>query len=133
MVEGQHDAVVRELLARIGRLDVDAALELVTDDVVLELPFRADGGPRRLEGDDAKRFVRAMPKLFARLPFCEVVVHGNLPSGQVVAEYSSGGTTREGRPYRNAYVALFGIRDGRVATWREYFDPTVVAAAFPPG
>lgn len=124
--------VVRELIEKVGRLDVEAALELVADDLVLELPFRSDGGPRRLVGDAARRFVRAMPKLFATLPFHDVVVHGALPSGQVVAEYASDGTTVAGRSYRNSYVAFFGVRDGRIATWREYFDPTAIAAAFPP-
>ncbi len=124
--------VVRQLIARIGRLEVDAALELLADDLVLELPFRGDGGPRRLEGDAARRFIRAMPKLFATLPFHDIVVHGALPSGQVVAEYASDGTTHTGRSYRNTYVAFFGVRDGRIATWREYFDPSVVDAAFAP-
>lgn len=128
----QDVAVVRELIDRIGRLDVDGALELVADDVVLELPFRGDGGPRRLEGDAARRFVRSMPKLFATLPFHDVVMHGTLPSGQVVAEYASDGTTHAGRSYRNAYVAFFEVSEGRIATWREYFDPTVITAAFPP-
>jgi ketosteroid isomerase-like protein len=131
-MEDRAVKVVRELIALIGRLEVDAALEMLADDVVLELPFRGDGGPRRLQGDDARRFVRAMPKLFATLPFHDVVVHGTLPSGQVVAEYASDGTTHAGRSYRNAYVAFFEVRDGRIATWREYFDPTVIAAAFPP-
>jgi ketosteroid isomerase-like protein len=133
MTVEHHDVeVVRELIARVGQLDVEAALELVADDFVLELPFRGDGGPRRLEGDAARRFVRAMPKLFATLPFRDVVVHGALPTGPVVAEYASDGTTHSGRPYRNAYIALFWVSDGRIATWREYFDPTVVAAAFSP-
>ena len=26
---------------------------------------------------------------------------------------------------------FFTVRDGRVAAWREYFDPTAIAAAFP--
>lgn len=130
-MERRDVQVVRELIARIGRLEVEAALELVTDDLVLELPFRGDGAPRRLEADAARRFVWAMPKPFATLSFPEVVVHGALPSGQVVAEYASDGVTRAGRPYRNAYVAFFTVRDGRVAAWREYFDPTAIAAAFP--
>ena len=123
--------VVRQLIELIGRLEVDAALELVTDDLVLELPFRGDGGSRRLEGDDAKTFIRAMPKLFSQLAFRDVVVHGRLPSGQIVAEYRSNGITRAGRAYPNSYVAFFELRGGRIASWREYFDPTVVAAAFP--
>jgi ketosteroid isomerase-like protein len=130
---GPDDAeVVRQLLERVGRLDVDAAFELLAKELLLELPFRGDGGPRRMEGDDARAFVRAMPKLFARLPFHDVVVHGPLPSGEVVAEYRSDGLTRAGRPYANAYVGFFRVRAGQVTSWREYFDPTVVAAAFPP-
>jgi ketosteroid isomerase-like protein len=123
--------VVRRLLELVGSFEIDDALDLVTHDLVLELPFRADGGPRRLEGDDAKSFIRSIPKLFERLPFRDVVVHGCLPSGVVVAEYRSDGTTRAGRRYSNSYVAFFELRAGRVANWREYFDPNVVAAAFP--
>lgn len=123
--------VVRTAIELLGRLEVDAVLELLTDDFVLELPFRADGGPRRLEGDDARAFIRAMPKLFRELSMTELVVHGRLPSGQVVAEYRSEGVTRSGRAYPNSYVGFFGLRDGRISSWREYFDPNVVAAAFP--
>jgi uncharacterized protein len=123
--------VVRRLIELVGRFEIEDALQLVVDDLVLEFPFRGDGGPRRLEGHAAKQMIRAMPKLFTQLPFHDVVVHGQLPSGQVVAEYRSDGVTRHGRPYPNAYVGFFSLRDGRVATWREYFDPMVVANAFP--
>lgn len=132
MMADRDTAVVRQLIELVGRLDVVAALELVTDDLVLEFPFRGDGGPRRLEGDGAKSFIRAMPKLFSQLPFRDVMVHGRLPSGQVVAEYTSDGITRTGRAYANSYVGFFELRGGRIAFWREYFDPNVVAAAFPP-
>jgi uncharacterized protein len=128
-----HDdaAVVRRAIDFVGALDIEAAIALTTDDLVLELPFRADGGPRRLEGDDARRFMRSLPKLLAQMSFHDVVVHGQLPSGAVVAEYRSAGITRAGRDYPNAYVAFFCLRDGRIASWREYFDPNVVASAFP--
>jgi ketosteroid isomerase-like protein len=122
--------VVRRLIELVGSFSLDEALALVTDDLILELPFRGDGGPRRMEGDDARMFIRSLPKLFVTLPFRDVVVHGRLPSGIVVAEYRSHGVTRAGRPYRNTYLALFGMRGDRVATWCEYFDPNVVASAF---
>ncbi len=125
-------AVVRQLIDLIGRFEIDAALELVTDDLILEFPFRGDGGARRLEGAAARGFIRMMPKVFSQLPFHDVVVHGRLPSGWVVAEYRSDGVTRSGRAYSNSYVGFFELRRGRVAFWREYFDPNVVAAAFPP-
>jgi ketosteroid isomerase-like protein len=123
-------AVVERVIGLIGDLDVEAALELVTDDLVLELPFRADGGSRRLEGDDARRFMRALPRLFTQMRFSDVVVHGQLPSGLIVAEYTSNGMTIAGSAYPNVYVGFFRMRQGRIAGWREYFDPNVVTAAF---
>ncbi len=123
-------ATVQRLIDLVGQLDVAAALDLVTDDFVLELPFRADGGPRRMEGDDARTFIRTMPRLFSQLPFRDVAVHGRLPSGQIVAEYRCDGVTRSGRDYPNSYVGFFEVRGDRIAFWREYFDPNVVAAAF---
>ena len=124
--------VVRRALQLVSDLDMDAALELLTEDVVLELPFRSDGGPRTMRGADARSFFRSLPKLLSRLDFREVAVHGALPSGLVVAEYSSSGLTRSGKDYPNRYVGFFTLRDGLIAGWREYFDPTIVSAAFAP-
>ena len=123
--------IVRRALDAMGALDIEAVSALLADDFVLELPFRADGGPRRLDADAALAFMRAMPKLFREMPFHHVVVHGALPSGEIVAEYRSDGVTKAGRAYPNRYVAFFTVRDGRIARWREFFDPNVVAAAFP--
>lgn len=122
---------VQRALDAMGELDIDAVSALLTDDFVLELPFRADGGPRELDAAAALAFMRAMPKLFRAMPFHDVVVHGALPSGEIVAEYRSEGVTKAGRDYPNRYVAFFTMCDGRIARWREFFDPNVVAAAFP--
>ena len=132
MIELDHDdlGTVRRALDAMGRLDIAAVLESLDDEFVLELPFRADGGPRTLAGDDARAFMRAMPKLFSAMPFHDVVVHGALPSGEIVAEYRSEGVTKAGRAYPNRYVAFFAMRHGRIARWREFFDPNMVAAAF---
>lgn len=119
-----------KLVRHVIELNIRDVLPLLSDDLVLELPFRHDGGPRVLRGEPARLFLAGMADLFSRLDFYDVVVHGQLPSGTVVAEYRSNGRTRAGRAYSNAYVALLTVRDRQVATWREYFDPTVVSAAF---
>ena len=125
--------LVRRVIELVGELEMEAALELVADDYVLELPFRGDGGPRVLHGSDAKAFMRMLPKLLARLSFYDVVIHGRVAGGQIVAEYRSDGLTRSGAPYPNAYVAFFEVSGGRITRWREYFDPSVVSAAFGAG
>lgn len=126
-------ALVREVLQRVGDLDIEAALELITEDVLLELPFREDGGPRRMQGAEPRAFFCVLPQLFSRLAFHDVVVHGALDSGVVVAEYASAGPTRAGRDYPNRYVAFLGVRDGQVDSWREYFNPLVVSRSFASG
>jgi ketosteroid isomerase-like protein len=123
--------VVRQIIECIGVLDVDGMMALIADDFTLEFPYRADGGPRVLEGDAARAFLRAMPKLFTRMHMYDIVVHGKTATGEVVAEYRSDGLTKPGRAYPNVYVGFLQVRDGKVARWREYFDPNVVAAAFP--
>jgi ketosteroid isomerase-like protein len=123
-------ALVHQVLQLVGDLDIDTALSLISDDFTLEFPFRGDGGPRHLHGTDARSFLRAMPRLFTRLRFENVIVHGALPSGLVVAEYTSDGLTFRGDPYRNSYVAFFAVGQGCLTSWREYFDPTVVTEAF---
>lgn len=130
-MRGDRDlAVVRQVVQRMGALDVDGALELVTDDLVLELPFRHDGGARTLSGGDARRFMRLLPALLDELRFEDITIHGALPSGEIVAEYRGNGRTRSGRPYRNTYVGFFTVHDGLVSRWREFFDPIVTSESF---
>jgi uncharacterized protein len=47
-----------------------------------------------------------------------------------VADYRSDGVWREsGHRYRQVYVGIFEVADGRISEWREYFDPAVVQAS----
>jgi ketosteroid isomerase-like protein len=41
---------------------------------------------------------------------------------QVVLEWTSRASTREGRPYENGCIGVFTIREGRIQDVREYMD-----------
>lgn len=51
---------------------------------------------------------------------------------RVVAEFSSGGTLVNGDTYRNDYLFLFRVREGRIAYVGEYFNPDVVREKIAP-
>jgi ketosteroid isomerase-like protein len=121
--------VVAKAIRAISDLDVDEALRWVATDLILELPFRSGGHPTTLVGADAHAFLRFMPKVFARMEFHDVVIHGATPSGLIAAEYRSNGLTRTGKPYANTYAAFFEVADGQVTRWREYFNPDIVTEA----
>jgi ketosteroid isomerase-like protein len=42
---------------------------------------------------------------------------------QAVAEFASEGTLLNGSPYRNTYLALSVVRDGKIRYWQEFSDP----------
>jgi ketosteroid isomerase-like protein len=105
--------VVAKAIRAISDLDVDEALRWVATDLIL----------------DAHAFLRFMPKVFARMEFHDVVIHGATPSGLIAAEYRSNGLTRTGKPYANTYAAFFEVADGQVTRWREYFNPDIVTEA----
>ena len=41
---------------------------------------------------------------------------------QVIAEWTSGATARGGAAYRNHNIGVFTVRDGKIASVREYTD-----------
>lgn len=129
LVPDDSVAVVQRYLTCISELDVDGALAVVADDVIIEMPFVAQG-QTQVQGEAAHSFLRALPKLFTQMRFFDVVIHGLTESGYVVAEFKSDGITRRGPPYPNRYVALFQVKDGKIGTLREYYDPNVVVSAF---
>jgi uncharacterized protein len=121
--------IVRRVIQAVGALDIVTARQWLADDLVLELPFRAGGHSRRLVGRDAHAFMGLLPRIFDRMDFTTIEVHGATPSGVIAAEYVSNGLTRTGQPYPNAYAAFFEVSNGKVTRWREYFNPDVIVAA----
>lgn len=123
-------ALVRKMLEAVGELRIDDALSLLSPELLLEMPIRHDGGKPSMLGEAALRFIGSIPKMFKRMNFTEITVHGSTGSGVVAAEYRSNGFTIAGEPYSNVYAGFFRIRDGKIVHWREYYDPVVIANSF---
>lgn len=126
---GSDVEIVERAIRAVGDLDIVEARRWLADVLVLELPFRGGGHPRTLVGPDAHAFMELLPKVFERMDFTTVEVHGPTPSGVIAAEYVSNGLTKAGKPYPNSYAAFFEVSGGKVTRWREYFNPDVIVAA----
>jgi ketosteroid isomerase-like protein len=125
--------IVDSALDAVSRLDMAAVADMFADDGVLELPNRADG-PRVMAGrSEVGEFLAIPPQALKDMPIVDRRYYETTDPSVVVAEYRSEGTTRQGRPYRNRYIALFEFdTSGKIALWREYFDPQAVRDAFAP-
>jgi len=130
--------VVRDYWRAVHGQDADGLRAILADDVVTELPFsesgRVDPGSfRAFRGIDevmafwATAWSREGDGLGVFNP--EVTVSGD---GRVVFIEGFGQVTmrQTGRDYRNRYVLRIVLRDGKVASFREYYNPIIAARAF---
>jgi len=107
---------------------LDQALELMADDATWWMCGRPDRfiyGGLYSKAEFAEQ-IRSFLGVMAQFSF---VPTGMTAEGERVAvEAKSHGETPEGKVYKNLYNILFELREGRIQTVREYFDPLEVLA-----
>ncbi|MFG1925388.1 limonene-1,2-epoxide hydrolase family protein [Cryptosporangium sp. NPDC048952] len=115
-------AVVVEFLAALERLDVDAALDLVSDDVVYQnVPLRPARG-RAAVGRTLRQMMRFCSGFEARMQ--NVAANGPI----VLTERID--VLRRGSWKAEFWVCgTFEVRAGQIVLWRDYFDWTTLLAA----
>lgn len=116
----------RELVERQARAweagDLDAIVADFAPDGVLISP----GG--RWQGPEAIRAAAA--GFFAEVASVSIEVTRVLANGASgAAEWTWTETHHDGTPHTARDAIIFGVRDGRVVYWREYFDPAELEAA----
>ncbi len=115
-----NDRMVREFLAAWERRDTAHILSRWTDDGVYHAMPMAP-----IVGRDA---LRAFVESFEGVPGGRLEIHHQVASDDVVMNERTDHITFGGRPLVVPICAVFDIRDGRIAAWREYFDLALFAA-----
>jgi ketosteroid isomerase-like protein len=118
-------AVAERFLSAMSRLDIDAVFEVLADDVVCSFPT-APGGPQEIRGRDTNRafYTTTIRPMIPTFSLTRVAVHPLADDPErVVAEFASEGSLVDGVPYRNTYLALVTVRDGKIARYQEFSDP----------
>ena len=107
----------------------DGMLDLFADDVVFEFPYAPEGLPKRLEGRAA--LAAHLARIGPLLSFGTMELGDVHAAGETVVIESSctGQGAATGVPYNQTYVSVVTLRDGRIAHYRDYWNPLVVLAA----
>ena len=101
--------------------DIEAYLDLLADDMVMEWMYPYPGFQSRMDGGDRLReFYRGMADRVrgSRSEFRDVVVHQSTDPEVVIAEFTrdmSGGTAVP-------YIVVIRVRDGKIVHYRDYFQ-----------
>jgi uncharacterized protein len=122
-------AVVERFLAANRSLDVDGMFAEIGPDAVWSFPTAPPGAPREVSGKETNRqFFDSLRPMWATydLTFSEVHPLADDPE-RVVAHYASDGRLIDGTVYRNTYLSLVTVRDGKIVHWIEFCDPGPLA------
>jgi limonene-1,2-epoxide hydrolase len=109
------EQIVDEFIARIVRLDLDAACELVSDDVEYDnVPMGKVTGPEGI-----KSVLGQMAGIVTEVEF---VTHRQVAVGNTVMNERTDRFGREGVWGDLPVAGIFVVEDGKIVLWRDYFD-----------
>ncbi|WP_405819461.1 nuclear transport factor 2 family protein [Streptomyces sp. NBC_01390] len=108
--------------------DIPGWLDLWAEDGVLEFPFAPEGWPERLDGKEAiAAYMRPYPDHIDLHDFPAVQIHETLDPQVIVVEMRGVGLLVEtGSPFDMTYIAVVTVRDGRILSYRDYWNPLAV-------
>jgi ketosteroid isomerase-like protein len=108
--------------------NVPAWIDLWAEDGLMEFPFAPRGWPERLEGREAiAAYMRHYPDHIDLHDIPDMRVHQTTDPETVVVEMRAVGRLVEtDGPFDMTYIAVVTARDGRFASYRDYWNPLSV-------
>lgn len=112
--------------------DLEKWSSLISDDMVWEFPFAADGQPNRFVGRrDVTNLASAFLAAVRELKFSTPTVHRLADEDAVFAEFSGESTViSNGRRYKQDYAFFLRAENGKISLIREYINPLKSKQAF---
>jgi uncharacterized protein len=131
-IRDQTVALMQAYQTLITEQRLDEWIELWADDGVCEFPFAAEGRPSRLCGkDEILEYMTQYPGRISIEGVDELRVHLGLDPHVAVVEMTIRGlATETGKPYNQQFVIIGETKDGKLAHYREYWNPLISAEAF---
>jgi uncharacterized protein len=124
-------AVIERYVTAVAARDMDTVRDLFAEDATWwlggELPLSGTWrGRDAILGD----FLGSIPRLY-RPETISLEITSLIAEGETVAlEWTSRAQTTSGEDYENQCAGVFTVRDGKIASVREYMDTQYAAAKF---
>lgn len=111
------EEIVNEFIARVVRMDLDAACELVSNDVEYDnVPMGKVFGPDGIKG--------VLAQMVGMLDEVDWVIHRQVAAGPLVLNERLDRFGKDGKWIELPVAGVFEVIDGRITLWRDYFDMT---------
>ncbi|MFF1724808.1 nuclear transport factor 2 family protein [Streptomyces sviceus] len=105
--------------------NIPAWVDLWAEDGLMEFPFAPAGRPQRLEGKEAvAAYMRPYPDHIDLHDFPDLRIHQTTDPQTIVVEMRGvGRLVQTGAPFDMTYIAVVTVRDGRITSYRDYWNP----------
>jgi ketosteroid isomerase-like protein len=119
------EELYRHSLRLLMDKDIPAWVELFDESAVFEFPFAPEGWPARLEGKaEIAAYMRHYPDHIDLHDYPSVeILRTTTPEVIVVEMRAVGRLVETGGPFDMTYIAVVTVRDGRIASYRDYWNP----------
>lgn len=123
------EGLVHSILEAFEAKDSARLLSLCTHDVLFEFPFL----DLTVTADELEKKVMSTLKVMSGLTFSEIQVEPLARPGWHLARYRARATvSTTGKEYRQIYITLVGLHDGRVSHFQEHFNTAAFKSAMQP-
>lgn len=127
----QNKALVRTFFDTYINKSVAEAVALLEDDATWSFPAKSRMAASFTKAKAERNFTRIMDMFDGRMTY---VIHSmTAEDDRVSVEFEGMGKLKNGKDYNNLYHFMFVIREGRIASIKEYFDTLYVIETLPLG
>lgn len=125
LAQRSPEELYRHSLRLLLGKDIASWVGLWAEDGFMEFPFAPPGWPGRLEGRAAiADYMRDYPDHIDLHDFPDLSIHRTTSPDTIVVEMRGvGRLVRTGNPFEMTYIAVVTVRDGRFASYRDYWNP----------
>ncbi|MCF2717078.1 MULTISPECIES: nuclear transport factor 2 family protein [unclassified Paenibacillus] len=128
-LEAQAIEILKGFQSSLVKQDFDQWFALFSEDAVVEFPYAPAGYTQRLVGiKEIRKYVYELFKQVRILSFSSP--HLLVTNDKMVAEYTCDAVmTGTDKPYRQQYISIFHIKDGKITLFKDYWNPIVLLEA----
>jgi ketosteroid isomerase-like protein len=123
---------VRAFFRQLETMDTgDRFVALFTEDAKQVMPFSPEGFPKLLDGREAIRNqYSGLPNAYTHMRFPGLAIRDMASPNEFFVTFRGDIGLKSGGRYDNEYAGYFTLREGRIAEYREFFNPIVLQQAF---
>ena len=127
-----NQRIVHDFLDLLSKKDLKAWIELWTEDAVQDMPFSPPGFPKLLSGKKAiAKHYGNLPQAVGKMDFTILHLYPMQDPNWILAEYRGEiEVLATDRPYNNHHCGLFEVQNGKIALFREYYNPITLQESF---